>query len=247
MILRRIRTHVDHHNWFAVAIDLIIVVVGVFIGIEVSNWNQARHERAEERRYYQQIREDLVADLETLATAKKRSLGNDRAAELVLSAIEEGPPPGQSHGGVAVAIHRGGFLYLPMASRRTYDELISTGNLRLLRDAKLKNEIVEYYAHFQELRQWDQLQRDQQKEYWYETAGIVPRRVLQASIRGRIPDVTPSELHGMLEKARSRERVSDLLMGMAAHQERVRRDSESIERRTRNLINSIDRHLGGRR
>ena len=41
MILRRVAEHVKAQNWFAVAIDFVIVVVGVFIGIQVSNWNEA--------------------------------------------------------------------------------------------------------------------------------------------------------------------------------------------------------------
>ncbi len=39
MLLRRITKHVTDQNWFAVFIDFIIVVVGVFIGIQVANWN----------------------------------------------------------------------------------------------------------------------------------------------------------------------------------------------------------------
>ena len=42
MVIRRIREHVATHNWFAVGIDLAIVVVGVFLGIQASNWNAAR-------------------------------------------------------------------------------------------------------------------------------------------------------------------------------------------------------------
>jgi hypothetical protein len=33
MVIRRIREHVATHNWFAVAVDLGIVVIGVFIGM----------------------------------------------------------------------------------------------------------------------------------------------------------------------------------------------------------------------
>jgi len=39
MLLRRITKHVTDQNWFAVFIDFLIVVVGVFIGIQVANWN----------------------------------------------------------------------------------------------------------------------------------------------------------------------------------------------------------------
>ena len=42
MILRRITKHVKDQNWFAVALDFIIVVLGVFIGLQISNWNDAR-------------------------------------------------------------------------------------------------------------------------------------------------------------------------------------------------------------
>ena len=39
MLLRRITKHVTDQNWFAVFIDFLIVVVGVFVGIQVANLN----------------------------------------------------------------------------------------------------------------------------------------------------------------------------------------------------------------
>jgi hypothetical protein len=42
MLLRRVMEHVREQNWSAIAIDFVIVVVGVFIGIQVSNWNGER-------------------------------------------------------------------------------------------------------------------------------------------------------------------------------------------------------------
>lgn len=37
MILRRIKSHVEKENWFAVGIDFAIVVIGVFVGLQVAN------------------------------------------------------------------------------------------------------------------------------------------------------------------------------------------------------------------
>jgi len=48
MVLRRITEHVKSQNWFAVGLDFFIVVIGVFIGIQVSNWNEARLTRESE-------------------------------------------------------------------------------------------------------------------------------------------------------------------------------------------------------
>ncbi|MEM0929883.1 MAG: hypothetical protein AAGI89_11405 [Pseudomonadota bacterium] len=42
MILRRLTEHIREQNWFAVGIDFVIVVIGVFVGIQVSNWNDER-------------------------------------------------------------------------------------------------------------------------------------------------------------------------------------------------------------
>ena len=45
MILRRLGEHLKQQHWTGVFIELVIVVLGVFIGMQVSNWNAARVER----------------------------------------------------------------------------------------------------------------------------------------------------------------------------------------------------------
>lgn len=45
MILRRLTTNLKSQNWTAIAIDFVIVVIGVFLGIQASNWNQSRLEK----------------------------------------------------------------------------------------------------------------------------------------------------------------------------------------------------------
>jgi len=41
MLLRRMMDHVQSQNWLAVFLDFVIVVVGVYIGIQLGNWNEA--------------------------------------------------------------------------------------------------------------------------------------------------------------------------------------------------------------
>lgn len=42
MILRRFTQHVKNQNWFAVGLDFLIVVLGVFIGLQVQEWSERR-------------------------------------------------------------------------------------------------------------------------------------------------------------------------------------------------------------
>lgn len=62
MILRSITKHVRDQNWFAVGIDFLIVVVGVFIGIQVANWNAERQLAAQERAYLVQLRDEILVN-----------------------------------------------------------------------------------------------------------------------------------------------------------------------------------------
>jgi hypothetical protein len=47
VILSRVIEHVKKQHWTAITIDFFIVVFGVFIGIQLGNWNAAREARVE--------------------------------------------------------------------------------------------------------------------------------------------------------------------------------------------------------
>ena len=239
-IHQRLASAFRERDWTAVVIEILIVVIGVFLGLEAANWNQARQDRQQERRYYAQIVVDLRRDLQGLGIAERRSRLNDRAAENVLAAINADIPAGMSASDFAKDVHYAGFLYLPAASRRTYDELISTGNLGLLRNAAAKEAIVAYYEAFAESRQWDGLLRQQQADYWSTTAGVLPRKVLQAAMLNQEVQLSPAEIQSIVQRVRTAPRVEALLIGMAAHQARVRRDSLQLEKQARTLIDKIE-------
>jgi hypothetical protein len=50
---------IKEQNWFTVALEMLIVVVGIFIGLQVNDWNQARVDRVLESRYLERLQADL--------------------------------------------------------------------------------------------------------------------------------------------------------------------------------------------
>ena len=44
MIPDRIAAHIRQQNWTAIAIEFVIVVLGVYVGLQVNLWNEARVE-----------------------------------------------------------------------------------------------------------------------------------------------------------------------------------------------------------
>ena len=59
MILRRVIEHIRKQEWTAILIDLVIVVVGVFIGIQVSNWNTERETNRRAAVFTERLKADL--------------------------------------------------------------------------------------------------------------------------------------------------------------------------------------------
>ena len=75
MLLRRLTRYVKDQNWFAVGVDFVIVIVGVFIGIQVANWNDVQKDKA-----------GVTAALERLHKEVTRNIG---MIEEVLIVFEE--------------------------------------------------------------------------------------------------------------------------------------------------------------
>jgi hypothetical protein len=70
MILRRLSANLRAQNWTAIAIEFFIVVLGVFIGTQVANWNQARLEKQATNRMLDQLRPELQNQLAFFNSAR---------------------------------------------------------------------------------------------------------------------------------------------------------------------------------
>jgi hypothetical protein len=77
------------------------------------------------------------------------------------------------------------------------------------------------------------------------TADILPRSVPRAALRDTELTLSPHEDRMIWQGARSHPRLAGMLIGMAAHEERVRLDSEKDADRATKLIADIEQHLKG--
>jgi hypothetical protein len=144
VVVRRFRNHVAEHNWFAVAVDFLIVVGGVFVGIQASNWNQARLNRAQGREYRAMLVDDLETNQHNLAL-RKRYYGWVRSEGLKTLAALDGP--GSKLGGQFLVDAYQASQILPWSlERNTYDQIIAAGQIGLLGDANLRDRVSNYYV-----------------------------------------------------------------------------------------------------
>ncbi|MBX3431005.1 MAG: hypothetical protein KF779_15580 [Hyphomonadaceae bacterium] len=137
MILRRIIEQVKAQNWTAVAIDFFIVVFGVFIGTQVSNWNDAQANQRRGAEFADQLRDDLRTEAWSYARLVEYNRDVLTAAQRAARALE---------GDEAIsdeALLINAFVatqYINhQRSNATYEELTSTGAMGLIEDRSLRD------------------------------------------------------------------------------------------------------------
>ncbi len=167
MILRRITKHVKDQNWFAVALDFVIVVVGILIAFQITNWSERRGDAIQERETLIAILEDLSADRSTLKSGLEiaqvninasnyalTKAGFDRVERLVLPVAslnnfgdgEMKIPMPQAIPEVQkpqlwklITIH-----YYPLQNDAAWSSLVAAGNLNIIKNADLVRDLQRY-------------------------------------------------------------------------------------------------------
>ena len=150
MLLRRVIEHVKAQNWFAVFLDFVIVVVGVFIGIQVSNWNEARSERANEFGYLVRLHEDLQQSIATIDRTVRLLERQAAGQTLFLDALAGCAVPAEASAEIDYAISTLGYINAPIFSSRTYDELTSSGSFVIIENEGVKtglSDVVRRVTH----------------------------------------------------------------------------------------------------
>jgi len=71
MLLRRVTKNICDQNWTAITFDFLIVVSGVYLGIQLGNWNETRVDQQDYRDALGRYRAELRTNLETLDTVDK--------------------------------------------------------------------------------------------------------------------------------------------------------------------------------
>ena len=128
MLLRRVIEHVNAQNWTAIALDFVIVVVGVFIGIQVSNWNERLAFEKREQILLRELRSEIAQNMLDARSKGEAFLVGADSARRVLQAIDQGGEPCTDDCWPIVVdlMHASQWQQL-MSSWSTYDELRREG------------------------------------------------------------------------------------------------------------------------
>ena len=137
----RLRTY----DWTAVVIELLVVVVGILIALEVSNWNQDRADHARAEGYYRRLHAELTADQRTIDSTLVFWNKVSGYGEAAIANGETGQLVDGSNWKTLLAWYQAGQLMPFELKDATYTEMRDGGGLALIEQEGLRKQLAVYY------------------------------------------------------------------------------------------------------
>jgi hypothetical protein len=146
MPLRNLPARLRAHDWFAVLVEVLVVVAGVFIGLQVSNWSEQRKESARGHEYLLRMNQELLKDVATLQDVSRFWAEVQANGLIAIAYAEEGTLHQGSAWKTLLAYYQASQVWPYRKSDVTFQEIRSNGDLQLIRNAALRTRISNHYS-----------------------------------------------------------------------------------------------------
>lgn len=156
MLFRRVVERLRQQDWFAVGIELVVVIVGIFVGLQATEWSNARRDQAEQTNYLQRLLSDNEANLVELGKAAEREQQRAVKIRSILDALRD-PTAEPDPQALSVALCRWFVQADVHLQRSTYQEMLSSGRLLLIQNQLLREQFAAEDAAHAETRRLDLL------------------------------------------------------------------------------------------
>jgi hypothetical protein len=143
MILRRLSEHVKAQNWFAVGLDFVIVVVGVLLAMQISNWNTERQERERSEIYSERLKAELRLEHEYANALLAYNISTLRAGQLAYDGLKEKTNADDEV--ILINAYRATQYNWYERRRAAFDEIVASGSLALIADPALLETAMSFY------------------------------------------------------------------------------------------------------
>ncbi len=123
--------------------EIVLVVVGILIALQINLWNEERKARTVEKAYYCRILEDLELEREMILQSHEDVGVQIRNGKQLILDMHRSAKSRKELLNDFLGVIRLAKFVPPQAA---FTDLLSSGNLQLLKDIELKNSLTEYYG-----------------------------------------------------------------------------------------------------
>ena len=126
--------------------EIILVVLGILIALQINTWNQDRLNKIKEINYVNRLIEDLASDTLMMSRQLESSKKRFEYGMLVDSLIRARKLLNNEPLEIIFKAQLIGRMWLPQYNSNTYDDLINTGNFSLMSDPILADKVRTHYT-----------------------------------------------------------------------------------------------------
>ena len=150
--------------------EIILVVIGILIALQINNWNEERKLKNLELSYYKNLYQDLIQDSLEVEFKIQNAKRNIKQVNNVLRFIEndykiagmhidtvEWPRNHYYKDSLALihSVSQAGFVQFVDILKNTIEDLRATGGIKILRNKNLKDDLLEYYNRDRTRENWN--------------------------------------------------------------------------------------------
>lgn len=135
--------------------EIFLVVIGILIALQINNWNENRKLDQQEKSYLNRLIQENKSDVLTFAAEIERlEMNNEKISNLSNAFKDKDSSDSLLVQSVSEFMIYGSLYPRFNPSISTYEDLSSTGNLGIIKDTGLRDQIVKHYQSYQAV-EWD--------------------------------------------------------------------------------------------
>ena len=156
-MLKKIASSVRQHDWFTVGVEVLVVMLGLLLAFQLDRWRESIAERRQEQAYINRLIADVESDIPRIENAIALQSLRLELVDLLMD-VAVNPVVATKEPVVFLgAVKQAAFTYTPVLTTHTFENLRSTGDLRLILDESVKNVMFDYYGFDESQRQYRSL------------------------------------------------------------------------------------------
>jgi len=208
MILHNLARAIRGQNWFTVVLEILIVVTGIFIGLQADSWNESRKDRLIEQRYLERIYDALAVDIASIERSIEYANRRRGMGQLLLKSLDDSELVRSGPVAFIIAIEEAGYTNSPTINDYAFEELKNSGRLAIIQNEETREALTGYYKLIERNEQWRHVLESFQNVYDERKLGILTAdqyaKVVSYSVA---TEVAFSENEALEALERMRERV----------------------------------------
>lgn len=171
-------------NWKYAVGEILLIVIGILLAVQINNWNSDRIFRINERTILSRLKNDLISNQQNITRRSEINKERLKMTEEIYDLLEKHMTYEEMINAVCPA--RMDFPFNPVQS--TFEEMKNTGLIYRLSNDSIRNQVINYYRELNETTELLNKQNSYINEMWLLPNFLKLRENCILTFYGEVPE-----------------------------------------------------------